>query len=188
MVGLVINVLGISGSLRRGSYNTGLLRAAQEVAPDGMTVDVFTPDKLPLYNADVEREDGFPAAVQEMRTAIDDADALLIATPEYNFSIPGVLKNAIDWASRGGGEAPINGLPTAIMGAGGRSGTVRAQLHLRQILQHNDLRVVQKPEVLVDRAWDQFDDNGRLTNERFRDQIARLLAALGAEVRRHRGD
>ncbi len=172
----------MSGSLRRNSYNTALLRAAQELAPDGMTIELASLDKLPPYNADVEREEGFPPAVEELRTAIADADALLIATPEYNYSIPGVLKNAIDWASRGGRDAPINHMPAAIMGGGGRSGTLRAQLHLRQILQHNSLRVVQKPEVLVDRVWERVDREGRVVDERYRDQIRRLLEALAAEV------
>lgn len=184
----MIHVTAISGSLRRHSYNTGLLRAAQEVAPAGMTIDIVTLEKLPPYNADVEREEGFPVAVEDLRAAIADADALLIATPEYNYSIPGVLKNAIDWASRGGADAPITGKPAAILGGGGRSGTLRAQLHLRQILAHNDLRVVQKPEVLVDRVWERFDRSGRLVDERFRDQLERLLAALAAEVRRSRRD
>ncbi len=178
----MIRVLAISGSLRRGSYNTALLRAAQELAPDGMTVELASLDKLPPYNADVEREEGFPPAVQDLRDGIADADALLIATPEYNYSIPGVLKNAIDWASRGGRDAPIDRMPAAILGGGGRSGTLRAQLHLRQILAHNNLRVVQKPEVLVDRVWEKIDGEGRLADDRFRDQIRRLLAALAVEV------
>ncbi len=178
----MIHVLGISGSLRRGSYNTALLRAAQELAPEGMVVELASLDKLPLYNADIEREEGFPPAVQDLRDAIADADALLIATPEYNFSIPGVLKNAVDWASRGGRDAPITDMPAAILGGGGRSGTLRAQLHLRQILQHNNLRVVQKPEVMVDRVWERVDREGTLVEERFREQIRRLLEALAVEV------
>ncbi len=178
----MIQVLGISGSLRRGSFNTALLRAAQELAPQRMTIELASLDKLPPYNADVEREEGFPPAVEDLREAIAEADALLIATPEYNFSIPGVLKNAIDWASRGGRDAPITDKPAAILGGGGRSGTLRAQLHLRQILQHNNLRVVQKPEVLVDRVWEHVDREGRLVEERFRDQIRRLLEALAAEA------
>ncbi len=173
-----IRVLGISGSLRRGSYNTAALRAAAELAPPGMTIEIAPLDKLPFYDADVEREEGFPPAVEELRDSIRDADALLIATPEYNYSVPGVLKNAIDWASRGKADAPINRKPTAIMGAGGRLGTVRAQLHLREIARHNDLRVVGRPEVLIDRAWTKFDEAGNLTDERHRDQIRRLLEAL----------
>ena len=172
-----IDVLGISGSLRRDSYNTATLRAAAELAPAGMSVEIADLSKLPPYNADVEKEEGFPPAVADLRERLGDADALLIATPEYNYSIPGVLKNAIDWASRGGRDAPINQMPAAILGAGGRLGTVRAQMHLRQILQHNDLRVVSRPEVLIDRAWEKFED-GRLTHERHRDQIRRLLDAL----------
>ncbi len=181
-----IDVLGVSGSLRQGSYNTAALRAAAEVAPPGMRIEIASLDKLPLYDADVEREEGLPPAVLEFHDAIRAADALLIATPEYNYSISGVLKNAIDWASRGGADAPINRKPAAILGAGGRSGTLRAQLHLRQILAHNDLRVVQKPEVLIDGAWSKFDEDGRLTDERHRDQIHRLLEALADVVQRYR--
>lgn len=181
-----IDVLGISGSLRQGSYNTAALRAAAELAPAGMTIEIASLDKLPLYDADVERAEGLPPPVQELHDRIRASDALLIATPEYNFSISGVLKNAIDWASRGGADAPINGKPAAILGAGGRSGTLRAQLHLRQILAHNDLRVVQKPEVLIDGAWSKFDESGRLNHDRHRDQIRRLLEALADVVGRYR--
>ena len=159
-----IDVLGISGSLRRGSYNTAAPHAARELAPDGMTIEIADLAKLPMYNADVEADEGYPPIVADLRERIMGADALLIATPEYNFSIPGVLKNAIDWASRGGRNAPINHKPAAIVGAGGRLGTVRAQTHLRQILRHNDLRVVNRPEVLIDRAREKFED-GRLTHE-----------------------
>ncbi len=182
----MIDVLGISGSLRRGSYNTAALRAAAELAPAHMTVAITTLEKLPLYDADVEREEGFPSAVIDFHERIRAADALLIATPEYNYSITGVLKNAIDWASRGGSDAPITHKPTAILGAGGRSGTLRAQLHLRQILSHNDLRLVQKPEVLIDGAWTKFDDAGRLVDERHREQIRRLLESLADLVERYR--
>ncbi len=182
----MIDVLAISGSLRRGSYNTALLRAAQELAPPGMTIDIASLEKLPLYNNDVEREEGFPPAVAELRSRAADADALLLATPEYNFSFSGVLKNAIDWLSRGGDDSPLNDIPAAILGGGGRSGTLRAQLHLRQVLRHNSLRVVQKPEVLIDRVWSKFDDDRRLVDERARDQISRLLVALADEVERHR--
>ena len=182
-----IIVLGISGSLREGSYNTAMLRAAGELAPDGMTVSTITLHDIPFYNADVERASGYPPAVQELRDRMDGADALAISTPEYNFSIPGVLKNAIDWASRGS-DSPLSGKPAAIMGAGGRLGTVRAQMHLRDIALHNHMHLVNTPEVLVDRAFTKFDDEGRLTDERARDQVARLMAELARIVQRLRGD
>ncbi len=150
-----------------------------------MVIEIADLSKLPIYDADVESDEGFPPAVVDLRQELAEADALLIATPEYNFSIPGGLKNAIDWASRGGAAAPLNHKPAAILGAGGRLGTIRAQMHLRQILMHNDLQVVAKPEVLIDRAWEKFED-GRLIDDRHRDQITRLLEALAETVRRTR--
>lgn len=173
---MTVHILGIAGSLRRGSTNRALLRAAAELAPEGVIVDVVEIGDLPLYNWDVEQEHGFPEPVQRFRSQVAAADALLIATPEYNNSMPGALKNAIDWGSRGGAEAPINEKPTAIMGAAGRLGSVRAQMHLRTVLLNNDLKVVQVPEVLV-AAGDSFTD-GELTSERHRDQIRRLLDNL----------
>ena len=116
-----------------------------------------------------------------LREELGKADAILFAAPEYNWSIPGVMKNAIDWASRGS-DSPLNGKPAAIMGAGGRLGTAYAQQHLRQILMHNDMRVVSRPNVLINHASKQFDEDLSLVNERYLDQIQRLLAALVAEV------
>jgi len=128
-----IQVLGISGSLRRDSYNTALLRAAAELMPPEMTLEIFDLSHLPMFNQDSEKP--FPDAVVELRTKLAQADALLIATPEYNGSISGALKNAIDWASRSP-KQPLNGKPTAIIGIStGNFGTLRAQLHLRQILR-----------------------------------------------------
>ena len=178
-----ISVLGISGSLRAASYNTKVLRSAGELAPDGMTIDVATLHGIPFYNADVEREHGYPEQVVALRERMTGADALLIATPEYNFSIPGVLKNAIDWAARGS-DSPPNGKPLAILGAGGRFGTLRAQLHLRDVALHNHMEVVNIPQVLIDRPFEKFDDEGHLTDERAREQLTRLLAELAAVVRR----
>lgn len=131
-----MNVLGISGSLRQKSWNTGLLRAAVGMVQEGMHIVVFDLSAIPIYNAD---NDGavMPAAVKEFRSRIASSDVLLFATPEYNYSVPGVLKNAIDWASRTPKDSPLTGKPIAMMGAGGVMGTVRAQLHLRQILLHN---------------------------------------------------
>src|SRR5688500_5787480 len=159
-----IHVLGIAGSLREASYNRGLLRAAAELLPEGMELEVYTLDGLPFYNADVEAE-GIPAIVQQLKDRVDAADALLIATPEYNYSVPAVLKNAIDWMSR----APKNvldGKPIALMGASiGNFGTARVQLHLRQIFVFTGSLVMVKPLVHVIRAKELFDERGNLTDE-----------------------
>ena len=167
-------VIGISGSLRRGSYNTQLLRVAAEVAPEGVIVELADISDLPLYNADIERQ-GLPPTVQRLRDHIAEADGVLFATPEYNYSITGALKNAIDWASRR--PSPLDEKPAAIMGTGGRSGTARAQRHLRDILKHNDVQVVSQPEVALPGAWSLFSD-GTISDPRSRDQIRRLLEAL----------
>jgi chromate reductase len=182
-----IRVLAISGSLRRGSFNTAALRAAVELAPEGMSIELFTLDGIPNFDEDTEAGAGPSEAVLRLRESVAAADALLIATPEYNRSIPGVLKNALDWASRGGLESPLRGKPAAILGAGGRFGTVRAQGHLREILRYSRLRVVDYPEVMIDDAKSRFDSEGRLTDERFRSQIRRLLEALASEVHRSHG-
>ena len=178
-----INVLGISGSLRRKSYNTGALRAAIQLAPAGMTIETFDIAGIPLYNEDV-KEQGFPAAVERLRAKIAAADALLIVTPEYNYSIPGVLKNAIDWASRPPSQ-PFDGKPIAIMGASpGAFGTARAQYHLRQSFVFLNGCIVNKPEVMIGSAATRFDDQGNLTDEPTRERIRNLLAALADWTRR----
>ncbi|NNC93871.1 MAG: NAD(P)H-dependent oxidoreductase [Acidimicrobiia bacterium] len=171
-----IHIAGLSGSLRRGSYNTALLRAAQSVLPDNTKLDIVEYAAVPLFNHDVEAQ-GLPEAVTTMRDELGRADAILFAAPEYNWSIPGVMKNAIDWASRGS-DSPLTGKPAAIMGAGGRLGTAYAQQHLRQILTHLKLRVVSSPNVMIGHASKQFDEDLNLVNERHMDQIKRLLTAL----------
>ena len=172
-----VHVLGISGSLRKGSYNTALLKAASELLPEGMTLEVFDLSSIPLYNDDV-RALGYPKPVQEFRDRIAAADALLIATPEYNYSIPGVLKNAIDWASRPP-DPPLDGKPVAIMGAStGNFGTVRAQMHLRQVCVFCNMFPLNKPEVLVMRAQEKFDASGRLVDETTRGFVRDLLTVL----------
>ncbi len=176
-----ISVLGISGSLRAESFNTGLLRAMQALAPAGMTVEIADISGVPLYREEVYKE-GFPPAVETLRKQIAAADALLIATPEYNYSVSGVLKNAIDWASRPPSQ-PFNGKPVGIVGASpGRMGTARAQYHLRQVLVCLNAQTLNKPEVMVSGAGDAFDADGRLTDETARTILADLLAALAAAV------
>ena len=182
-----MNILGISGSLRKESFNTKLLRAAQELAPQGIVMTRFDIAPIPLYNDDVFQQ-GHPPDVARFRDAIRAADALLIATPEYNYSVPGVLKNAIDWASRPPNENPFGGKPAAIMGAStGRGGTMRSQYHLRQVLVGLDLHVVNRPEVAVQTAADKFDASGTLTDERTRNQVKALVEALVAWANRIRG-
>jgi chromate reductase, NAD(P)H dehydrogenase (quinone) len=178
-----IHVLGFSGSLRKGSYNSALLHAAGELLPEGMTMETFDLSAIPVYNEDV-RQAGFPDAVQRFRERIAAADALLIATPEYNYSIPGVLKNALDWASRPP-DPPLDGKPVAIMGAStGNFGTVRSQMHLRQVCVYTNMLPINKPEVLVAQAKGKFDADGRLTDETTRGFVRDLLTAL-ADWTRH---
>jgi chromate reductase len=181
---LSVQVLGIAGSLRTGSYNRALLRAAQELAPQGMTIVTFDLDAIPSYNADVEAQ-GFPAPVVAFKDAIAGADAILIATPEYNHLIPGVLKNALDWASRPADNAPLNGKPAAIMGAStGAIGTARAQQHLRLVCSYLNMPLLNQPEVLVARARDKFDASGRLTDEPTRQFLYKFLQAFARWVAR----
>lgn len=181
-----LTVLGIAGSLRRGSYNVAALRTAHELAPAGMTIEMFEQLRdIPLYDEDV-RQQGLPPAVETLRSRIAAADALLIVTPEYNGSIPGLLKNAIDWASRPP-EQPFAGKPVAIMGASpGVLGTVRAQYHLRHSFVGLDALVMSRPEVMISQAHTRFDAEGHLTDEKTREFVASLLVALQAWVRRLR--
>ncbi len=174
-----LRVLSISGSLRRGSFNTALLKAAQELAPEGMEITIFDLKDIPLYNADVEAE-GDPEAVTALKKAVHGADALLLATPEYNGGIPAPLKNAIDWASRspsGYQESAIFGKTVAIMGGGG-GGAVRAQTQLRQVLSALGIEALEQPEVKVAMVWDKFDEKGHLIDHKTREQINELLHAL----------
>ena len=177
-----IDVLAICGSLRAGSYNQAALRTAIELKPPGMTIATADIGAFPLYNEDV-RAQGFPAPVETFRRQIAAADALLFVTPEYNYSISGVLKNAIDWASRPP-DQPFAGKPVAIMGAAaGMAGTARAQYDLRRCCVFLDMHPLNKPEVLIGQAQTKFDTDGRLTDEAGRGFIRDLLVALEAWAR-----
>lgn len=169
------HILALAGSLRQGSINRGLLRAAQDLLPSGLQLEIYDLSSIPLFNIDlkIERE---PQAVVDLKQRIRTADALLIATPEYNASIPGVLKNAIDWASHPRSQSPLAGKPLAIIGAGGRSGTVHAQRHLREIAAHLNMNVLPEPEIQIHNAWEKFDQQGNLVDRQTREQLAQLLA------------
>jgi chromate reductase, NAD(P)H dehydrogenase (quinone) len=178
-----IRILGIPGSLRQASYNKAALRAAQELLPDGATLEVFDLDGLPSFNED--DEGALPGRVVELKARIRGADAILIATPEYNYSVPGVLKNAIDWASRPYGDNVWDGKPVAIMGASpGPQGTARAQYHLRQTFVFLNMYPVNRPEVMISNAAQRFDAQGQLVDEGLRARIRQLLEALVAWTRR----
>jgi chromate reductase len=178
-----MKVLAMVGSLRKGSYNKLLLQAAIELKPKDLEIGSAEIGDLPLYNEDV-REQGFPAAAQRLREQIRAADALLFVTPEYNYAIPGVLKNAIDWASRPP-DQPFNEKPAAIMGASiSRLGTARAQYHLRQSCVYLNMYPLNQPEVMVAEAGKHFDASGRFTDEGGRKLIAQQLVNLEKWVRR----
>ncbi|HYF64129.1 MAG TPA: NAD(P)H-dependent oxidoreductase [Herpetosiphonaceae bacterium] len=177
-----VKIVGISGSLRQQSFNTALLHAASELLPPAATLEIVHLGEIPGYDQDALDAGGFPAPVQRLRDTIGAADALLIASPEYNYSISGVLKNAIDWVSRPGPnkELPFDGKPLGMMGATpGLYGTVRAQTHLRQIAVYLNMFPINKPEVLVTQAGQKFSA-GRLTDEATRDFVKQHVEALVA--------
>jgi chromate reductase len=177
-----LTILGIAGSLRQGSLNRAALRAAQALAPPDARVDVFELDGIPLFNQDAEEP--APPRVAELKQKIRAADAILIVTPEYNYSIPGVLKNAIDWASRPYGDSAWEGKPAGIMGASvGTLGTARAQYHLRQVFVFLNMHPLNRPEVMIAQADKRFDTQGNLTDPSTRDHIRKLLEALVAWTR-----
>lgn len=170
-------ILALSGSLRTGSFNTAALRAAQELAPAELEIDIAAINEIPLYNQDVQAE-GFPQPVLQLGEAVRAADAVLIATPEYNYSIPGVLKNTLDWLSRLP-EQPFGGKPVAILGASGSMiGTARAQYHLRQVFVYLDAHVMNRPEIMIPLAHQKFDEQGRLNDEPTRELMRKMLVAL----------
>ena len=177
-----IKILAICGSLRKGSYNMAALRTAISQKPPNMTVDVADISQIPLYNEDV-RQQGFPPSVETLRRQIAAADALLFACPEYNYSMTGVLKNAIDWASRPP-DQPFAGKPCAIIGAAaGMAGSARAQYDLRRSCVFLDMHPLNKPEVLIGQAQTKFDAEGNLTDEAGRGFIRDLMVALAAWTR-----
>jgi chromate reductase len=172
-----IQILGIAGSLRRASYNCAALRAAMELVPQDATLDSFELDGIPGFNQDEEQNP--PPKVIELKRRIRKADAILIVTPEYNYSIPGVLKNAIDWASRPYGDSAWNGKPVAVMGAAiGTIGTARAQYHLRQVFVFLNMFPINQPEVMISNAAERFDPEGNLTDEETKRRIRQLLQSL----------
>lgn len=170
-------ILGIAGSLRKQSYNRGLLRAARDLVPEGVEFRIFELDGLPLFNQDEENNPG--KKVTEFKAAIRAADAIVMATPEYNYSTSGVLKNAIDCASRPYGDSAWAGKAVAILGASvGTSGTARAQYHVRQMFVFLDMHPLNQPEVLITAAGEKFDAEGNLTDQRSRELIRKQMAAL----------
>lgn len=181
-----LDVLAISGSLRKGSFNAALLRAAQEEAGADMAIEIYDYSDVPLYNGDVEAA-GVPAAVQRLKDRILKADAILLAVPEYNYSFPGVLKNAIDWASRPYGKSAWAGKPVAMLSTGGGLGASRAQYQLRQVLVSQGMWVLPAPEVFVANAGTKFDAAGRLTDDVARGLIKQALAGLAALTRKVAG-
>ena len=178
-----MEVLGISGSLRKGSFNTMALRAAQKLAPSGMRISIADISDIPLYNDDV-RVAGVPDAVQALKAQVRAADAVLLVTPEYNFSIPGVLKNTLDWLSRPP-EQPFDGKPVAIMGASpGMVGTARVQYHLRQVMLFMNTFTLNKPEVFINQAASKFSAEGELTDAPTAKVIGELLVGLESLTKR----
>jgi chromate reductase len=178
-----VRILGIAGSLRKSSFNRAALRAAQELVPPNTALEIFDLDAIPPFNEDDERT--LPARVVELKKQIRVADAILLATPEYNYSVPGVLKNAIDWASRPYGDNAWDGKPVAIMGASvGATGTARAQYHLRQSFVFLNMYALNRPEVMISNAAQRFDANGHLVDPTSRKLVEQLLGELVTWTRR----
>ena len=184
MTGQPLRIAGIAGSLRSGSYNRALLRAAQELAPEGMVVEPFDLIDVPLYNGDVEAQ-GDPDAVAALKQAVRAADGVLFVTPEYNHGVPAVTKNAVDWASRPPSEAALHEKPVGIIGASpGITGSARGQSQLRQAFEFTNSFCMPQPELLVFKAHEKFDSAGKLTDETTAQFLARYLAAFQKWVRR----
>ena len=177
-----VKILGIAGSLRKASYNRGALRAAQQLCPQGATIEVFELDGIPGFSQDEERQP--PQKVVELKNRIRAADAILFVTPEYNYGLPGVLKNAIDWASRPYGDSAWNGKPAAIISAAlSMGGGVRAQYQLRQSFVFLNVEAVLQPEVAIGNAAERFDEQGNLKDETSNKLIGQLLQNLVQKVK-----
>jgi chromate reductase len=178
-----VRILGIPGSLRKASFNRAALRAAAELLPPDASLEIFDLEGIPPFSEDDEQS--LPPRVAGLKARIREADAILIATPEYNYSVPGVLKNAIDWASRPYGDSAWEGKPVAIMGASvGATGTARAQYHLRQTFVFLNMHPLNRPEVMISNAAERFDADGRLVDPTSRSRVERLLAELVVWSRR----
>jgi len=178
-----LKVLGFAGSLRKGSYNKALLRTALEELPADMELEVFDLEGIPPYNQDLDND--MPARVRELKRKVREADAILIATPEYNYSVPGVLKNAIDWASRPPGDNSWDGKPVAVMSASiGMIAGARAQYHLRQTFVYINMHALNRPEVMVPDVAGKVDSSGKVTDAKTREKVKELLVALAAWTRR----
>jgi chromate reductase, NAD(P)H dehydrogenase (quinone) len=179
----IIKIIGIAGSLRKGSYNRAALRAAQNLVPKDAALEMFDLEGIPPFNQDLEHQPS--QRVQDLKMKVRGADAVLLVTPEYNYSVPGVLKNAIDWASRPYGDSAWDGKPVAIMGASpGMLGSARAQYHLRQMFVFLNMYPLNQPEVMIPNAAEKFDERGNLMDEKSREKIKELLEALVAWARR----
>lgn len=180
---MTVNILGIPGSLRAGSFNRAAMREAQRLCPPTGSLKIFELHDIPLFNQDFELNP--PESVKQFKQEIRRADAVLLSTPEYNYSTSGVLKNAIDWASRPYGDNAWEGKPIAIMGASiSMTGTVRAQYHLRQMFVFLNMHAVNQPEVMIPNAKEKFDDNGNLKDEFSKQRMRELLEALIAWTQR----
>ncbi len=178
-----INILAFAGSLRKHSYNKYLLNTVKELLPENLTIEIFDIKDIPLFNEDEEKK-GLPKVVTELREKISSADGVLIATPEYNYSYSGVIKNAIDWISRPPNQ-PLNGKPLAIIGASmGLSGTMRAQLHLRQSLIFLNPIILNKPEIYVSQAHEKFDENGKLIDENTKKLLITFLNSFSEWIKK----
>ena len=185
-VGNKLKIIGFAGSLRKGSYNRYLLRSAGQLLPQDTILEIFDLSDIPPFNQDLEAN--MPAKVNEFKSKIRESDALLIATPEYNYSVPGVLKNAIDYASRPYGDNPFNDKPVAIMSASvGMLGGARAQYHLRQMFVFLNMHPINAPEVIVTSASNKFDAEGNLLDENTKKFLTQLLQNLSNWTRRLRG-
>lgn len=181
----MIKILGIAGSLRAGSYNRATLREAQGLVPEDARIEISELEGIPPFNQDMQKSP--PKVVADLKQKIMSSDAILFVTPEYNYSFSGVLKNAIDWASRPYGESAWDGKPAGIMGAStGSLGTARAQYHLRQVLVALNMPAINRPEVMIGNAAEKFNRDGRLTDEETRKRIREFLKALTRWAAQHK--